>query len=47
MCDQEKARIEWLVTAYTMEQIEPYLHYHNDHTYLICSHMHNNILWSG
>ena len=47
MRNQEKATIERLVAAQTMEQMEPYLHFHNDHAYLTCSHMRNDILQSG
>ena len=47
MHDQEKATIERLVAVHMMEQLEPYLHYHDDHAYLTHAHMHNNILWGG
>ena len=47
MRDQEKATIERLVAARTMERMEPYLHYHDDHAYLTHSHMHNDILWGS
>lgn len=47
MRDQEKATIEQLVAARTMEQMEPYLYYLDDHTYLTHTHMRNNILQGG
>ena len=47
MHDQEKATIKRLVAACTMKQMEPYLHYHDDHTYLTHSHMRNDIMQSG
>ena len=47
MRDQEKAMIEWLVITRTMEHMEPYLHYHDDHTYLTRAHMRNDILMGG
>ena len=47
MCDQEKATIEKLVAAQTMERMEIYLHYHDDHDYLTRGHMCNDIIRSG
>ena len=47
MHDQEKATIEWLVAACMMERMEMYLHYHDDHAYLTCGHMRNDIIRSG
>ena len=44
MRDQEKATIEQLVTARTMERMEMYLHYHDDHAYLTHGHMRNDII---
>lgn len=44
MRDQEKATIEQLVATQMMEQMELYLHYHDDHAYLTCAPMRNNIL---
>ena len=38
MRDQERATIEWLVTACTTERMEMYLHYHDGHTYLTRGH---------
>ena len=47
MRDQEKATIERLVAARTMERMEMYLHYHDDHAYLTRGHMRNDIIRSG
>ena len=47
MRDQEKATIKRLVAARMMEQMEMYLHYHDDHTYLTHGHMRNDIIRSG
>ena len=47
MRDQEKATIERLVAARTMERMEMYLHYHDDHAYLTHGHMRNDIIRSG
>ena len=47
MRDQEKATIERLVAARTMERMEIYLHYHDDHAYLTRGHMRNDIIRSG
>ena len=47
MHNQEKATIERLVAARTMERMEMYLHYHDDHAYLTRGHMHNDIIRSG
>ena len=47
MRDQEKSTIKWLVATCTMERMKMYLHYHNNHAYLTCSHMHNDILRSS
>ena len=44
MRDQEKATIERLVAACTMERMEMYLHYHDDHAYLTRGYMHNDII---
>ena len=47
MHDQEKATIERLVTTRTMERMEMYLHYHDDHAYLTWGYMRNDIIRSG
>ena len=47
MRDQEKATIERLVAARTMERMEMYLHYHDDHAYLTHGYMRNDIIRSG
>ena len=47
MHDQDKANIERLVAARTMERMEMYLQYHDNHTYLTHGHMHNDIIRSG
>ena len=47
MRDQERATIERLVAARTMERMEMYLHYHDDHAYLTRGHMRNDIIRSG
>ena len=47
MRDQEKATIERLVTACTMERMEMYLHYHNGHAYLTWGYMRNEIIRGG
>ena len=47
MRDQEKATIERLVAARTMERMKMYLHYHNDHAYLTRGYMRNDIIRSG
>ena len=47
MHDQEKAMIEQLVAACTMERMGMYLHYHDDHAYLTHGHMRNDIIRSG
>ena len=44
---QEKSTIERLVAARMMERMEMYLHYHDDHAYLTCGHMRNDIIQSG
>ena len=46
MRDQEKATIKRLVAAQTMERMEMYLHYYDDHAYLTCGHMCNDIIRS-
>ena len=47
MRNQEKATIEQLVTTRMMERMEMYLHYHDDHAYLTCGHMCNDIIRSS
>ena len=44
---QEEAAIKRLIAACVTERMEPYIHFNDEHTYLSCSHMHNNILRSG
>ena len=44
---QEEAAIKRLIAACVTERIEPYIHFNNEHTYLSCSHMRNDILRSG
>ena len=47
LCAQEEAAIKQLITAQVTEQMEPYIHFNNEHAYLSRSHMCNDILRSG
>ena len=44
---QEEAAIKRLIVARVTEHMEPYIHFNDEHAYLSCSHMHNDILRSG
>ena len=44
---QEEAAIKRLITARVTKRMEPYIHFNNEHAYLSCSHMRNDILCSG
>ena len=43
----EEAAIRRLIAARVTEQMEPYIHFNDEHAYLSHSHMRNNILQSG
>ena len=44
---QEEAAIKRLIAARVTEHMEPYIHFNDEHAYLLRSHMRNDILHSG
>ena len=44
---QEEATIKWLIAARVTEHMKPYIHFNDEHVYLLRSYMRNDILRSG
>ena len=44
---QEEAAIKRLISVRVTERMELYIHFNDEHAYLSCSHMRNDILRSG